>query len=165
VIFVETGAWFAAFVPNDPDHPAADEWLATNHEPLVTTDYVLDELLTLLKRRGESQRAERLGQAILDGAIARFEWVTPADFHAAWEVFRWFRDKQWSFTDCTCRVVMERLSIPTAFAFDEHFRQFGNLTVVPALTSRWDRPPWRALDTSNARLCATSRSGSCDRPA
>jgi len=51
---------------------------------------------------------------------------------AAWEVFRQFRDKQWSFTDCVSRVVIERLSIPAAFAFDEHFRQFGNVAVVPA---------------------------------
>jgi len=131
VIFVDTGAWFAAFVPNDPEHSVADVWLANNTAPLVTTDYVFDELLTLLKRRGEFERAMRLGEPMLNGHIARFEWVTPADVKAAWGVFRHFRDKGWSFTDCTSRVVMQRLSIPTAFAFDEHFRQFGNITIVP----------------------------------
>jgi len=131
VIFVDTGAWFAAFVPNDPDHSAADSWLTQNREPLVTTDYVLDELLTLLKRRGEFERAIRLGQAILDGTIARFEWISPNDLNSAWDIFRRFRDKGWSFTDCTSRVVMERLTIPVAFSFDEHFRQFGNVAVVP----------------------------------
>lgn len=40
-------------------------------------------------------------------------------------------DKQWSFTDCTSRVVMERLGIQKVFAFDDHFRQFGTVTVVP----------------------------------
>jgi len=132
VIFVDTGAWFAAFVPNDSDHAAADVWLGQNRLPLVTTDFVLDELLTLLKRRGEYDRAVRLGPAILDGTIATLEWVTPADVRAAWEVFRRFRDKGWSFTDCTSRVVIQRLSIDTAFAFDEHFRQFGDIVVVPA---------------------------------
>ena len=132
MIFVDTGAWFAAFVPNDPDHAAADVWLSQNTATLVTTDYVLDELLTLLKRRGEFDRALRLGERLLSGSIARFEWVTPPDVEAAWEVYREFRDKAWSFTDCTSRVVIERLSISAAFAFDEHFRQFGNVTVVPA---------------------------------
>lgn len=131
MIFVDTGAWFAAFVPNDPDHLAADAWLTQNTEPLLTSDYVLDELLTLLKRRGEFQRALRLGESILEGTIAEFEWVTPADVRAAWDVFGQFADKGWSFTDCTSRVIIERLSILTAFSFDEHFRQFGNLTVVP----------------------------------
>ena len=131
MIFVDTGARFAAFVPNDPDHAAADAWLAQNNEPLLTTDYVLDELLTLLKRRGEFRRALLLGQSILDGAITQFEYVTPADLQAAWDVFRKFDDKGWSFTDCTSLIVIERLSILNAFAFDEHFQQFGNVTVIP----------------------------------
>jgi len=132
VIFVDTGAWFAAFVPNDPDHAAAASFLRANSQPLVTSDFVLDELLTLLKCRGEFVRALRLGELLLDGSIAHIEWITPADVQSAWEIFRDFQDKQWSFTDCTSRVVMERLSIQEAFAFDEHFRQFGNVTVVPA---------------------------------
>jgi uncharacterized protein len=43
VIFVDTGAWFAVAVRNDPDHEAAMRWLRANREPLVTTDYVLAE--------------------------------------------------------------------------------------------------------------------------
>jgi len=132
MILVDTSAWFAASVPNDPYHSDARAWLEQNAQQLVTADYILDELLTLLKRRGEFQRAVRLGQSILEHEIAQFEWVTPADVEAAWDVFRRFRDKAWSFTDCTSRVVIDRLSIQAAFAFDEHFRQFGNVTVVPA---------------------------------
>ena len=131
MIFVDTGAWFAAFVPNDSDHAAAAAWLEQNVEPLVTTDYVLDELLTLMKRRGEFSRALQLGESLLSGAIAQFEWLTPTDVKAGWDIFRRFRDKEWSFTDCTSRVVIERLSIQKEFAFDDHFRQFGNVTVVP----------------------------------
>ena len=41
------------------------------------------------------------------------------------------RDKEWSFTDCVSRAVIERLGITTAVAFDEHFRQFGTVIVVP----------------------------------
>ena len=60
MIFVDTGAWFAAFVPNDPDHLAADAWLAQNRQPLVTTDFVLDELgpTTALKPRPSSSLGE-----------------------------------------------------------------------------------------------------------
>jgi hypothetical protein len=132
MIFVDTSAWFATSVRNDQYHPDARAWLEQNAEPLVTTDYVLDELLTLLKCRGEFQRAVRLGEGRLRQKIARLEWVTPTDVEAAWDVFRRFRDKEWSFTDCTSWVVIERLSVPAAFAFDEHFQQFGNVTVVPA---------------------------------
>lgn len=40
-------------------------------------------------------------------------------------------DKNWSFTDCTSKVVMEQLGVKAAFAFDHHFHQFGTIQVVP----------------------------------
>jgi predicted nucleic acid-binding protein len=53
-VFVDTGAWFAYLVRRDPDHRAATRWMRRNRQPLVTTDYILDELLTLLKVRENS---------------------------------------------------------------------------------------------------------------
>ena len=47
--FVDTSAWFAAVVPSDPNHPRAVGWLQNNSSVLVTTDYIIDELLTLLR--------------------------------------------------------------------------------------------------------------------
>jgi predicted nucleic acid-binding protein len=130
-IFVDTGAWFARFVPTDPDHPAARDWFARNRVPLITTDYIIDELLTLLKVRGEYPRALLVGPILFSGEVCGFEWVTAADVGDAWHVFSTHRDKGWSFTDCVSRAVMDRLGIKTAVAFDEHFRQFGTVTVVP----------------------------------
>jgi predicted nucleic acid-binding protein len=57
MIFVDTGAWYASLVPTDPDHATAVQWLASNHSPLLTTDYIIDETLTLLRARGERKRA------------------------------------------------------------------------------------------------------------
>jgi predicted nucleic acid-binding protein len=53
MIFVDTGAWYASLVPTDRDHATAVQWLVTNHSPLLTTDYIIDETLTLLRARGE----------------------------------------------------------------------------------------------------------------
>lgn len=61
MIFVDTGAWYASLVPTDPDHTRAAQWLAKNDLPLLTTDYVIDETLTLLRARGERKRALALG--------------------------------------------------------------------------------------------------------
>ena len=91
--FVDTGAWFATFVPNDPDHAAADAWLEANSDPLLTTDYVIDELLTLLKIRGEFPRALRPGASLCAGEIAQVEWVTPDDVRQAWAIFQRYSDK------------------------------------------------------------------------
>ncbi len=64
-VFVDTGAWFAYFVRRDPDHPAAIEWMRRNRQPLVTTDYVIDELLTLLKLRESHRVAAAAGETLL----------------------------------------------------------------------------------------------------
>jgi predicted nucleic acid-binding protein len=132
LIFVDTGAWFAAHVPNDAEHERARAWLRENTLPLLTTDYVVSELLTLLKVRGEDERALLVGERMFRGDVARLEWVTKEDVLEAWSIFRRHPDKAWSFTDCVSRVVMERLGITQAFAFDQHFRQFGTVSVVPA---------------------------------
>ena len=129
--FVDTGAWYASLVPTDPDHAKAAQWLAANHFPLLTTDYVIDETLTLLRVRGERKRALLLGARFFHHELAEIHKITAADLTLAWKTFAQFDDKGWSFTDCTSRVVMEQLSITTAFAFDHHFKQFGTIQVVP----------------------------------
>jgi hypothetical protein len=53
------------------------------------------------------------------------------DIQQTWSVFRRFSDKNWSFTDCSSKIVMEQFQISTAFVFDHHFRQFGSVQVVP----------------------------------
>ena len=131
MIFVDTGAWYASLVPTDPDHGRAAAWLARNHSPLITTDYILDETLTLLRARGERRRALLVGARFFQGAIAEIHKITNADLERAWDVFNQFEDKAWSFTDCTSKVVIEELGITVAFAFDHHFQQFGTVRVVP----------------------------------
>ena len=131
MIFVDTGAWYASLVPTDPDHLKAGQWLAANHSPLLTTDYVIDETLTLLRMRGERKRALLLGTRFFHNGLAEVHKVTAADLNLAWETFEKFNDKNWSFTDCTSKVVMEQLEIEIAFAFDHHFHQFGTVQVVP----------------------------------
>ena len=131
MIFVDTGAWYASLVPADPDHAKAVQWLGENHSPLLTTDYVIDETLTLLRARGERKRALHLGTRFFNHYLAEIHKISTADLTLAWKTFEEFDDKNWSFTDCTSKVVMEQLGITVAFAFDHHFHQFGTIRVVP----------------------------------
>ncbi len=99
---------------------------------MVTTDYVVYETLTLFKARDNYDRALLVGPQLLSEELADLVWVQPQDVRAAWDVYERFRDKQWSFTDCVSYVIIQRLQIKQAMAFDEHFRQFGIMEVVPA---------------------------------
>jgi len=131
MIFVDTSAWFASVVPSDTDHQTASRWVTQNTQPLLTTDYIVDETLTLLRSRSETLRAINLGGAFFSGTLATLYYLTEDDIQQTWQVFRQFSDKDWSFTDCTSRVVMSKLSLTDAFTFDHHFRQFGFVSIVP----------------------------------
>jgi len=130
-VFVDTGGWFAYFVRRDSDYPAAVQWMKTNRLPLLTTDFVLDELSTLLKLRESYAVAVAVGNTLLHTGVTKVERVSEEDFTSAWIIFEQYSDKEWSFTDCTSKVVMERLGITHAFAFDNHFEQFGTVIRVP----------------------------------
>jgi hypothetical protein len=131
MILVDTSVWFAAYVDEDPDHAAADALLSVPSDRFVTTDYIIDELLTLLISRGQRPVAKVLGRQLWSGALCQIIWVSQPDIDAAWHVFDSFDDKLWSFTDCVSYAVMKRLGIVEAFALDDDFKQFGFVNVKP----------------------------------
>ena len=131
MIFVDTGAWYALAMPADPDHESAKGVLASINEPLLTTDCVVDELLTLFVVRGRKSKGIEWRHEVLERGGTNLERVLDDDFANALQIYEQFADKAWSFTDCTSYVVMRRLGIKAAFSFDGDFRQFGTVTVLP----------------------------------
>jgi len=79
MIFVDTGAWSASVVPTDRDHATATRWLRQNTQPLLTTDYLVDETLTLLTARGQTLRALAMGEQCFRGTLATMYYLTEAD--------------------------------------------------------------------------------------
>ncbi|MBD2100587.1 PIN domain-containing protein [Leptolyngbya sp. FACHB-261] len=131
MIFVDTSAWFASVMQSDANHKAASLWLSQNSQPLLTTDYVVNETLTLLRTRRQTPRALALGEEFFASTLAQIYYLSEADIQQTWQVFSQFSNKEWSFTDCTSKVVMTKLNMTEAFAFDQHFRQFSSISVVP----------------------------------
>lgn len=131
MIFVDTGAWYALATASDPDHEVAKAFVESNAEPFLTTDYIIDELLTLFAVRGQKVNGIEWRHEVLAPGAMQLERVSDDDFTLALDIYERYQDKDWSFTDCTSYVVMQRLQIKQAFSFDHHFRQFGTVTVVP----------------------------------
>ena len=128
---MDTGAWFAWHVRSDASHARVRQWFRANREELVTTDYCIDETLTLLIARKRPKLALDAGRAFFHDNIAQIQFLTPVQIRRAWILFQQRAAAGWSFTDCTSKIVIDDLAISTAAALDEHFRQFGNLSVVP----------------------------------
>ncbi len=124
-IFVDTGGWYAAVARKDRDHDAARRFLENNSLPLLTTDYVMDETVTLLQARLGHDHAVRFLDGLQASRLIRLAYLTPAQIEEAITLFRNRPDKEWSFTDCSSFVFMWECRLQIAFAFDEHFRQAG----------------------------------------
>jgi len=97
---------------------------------LLTSNYVLDEILTLLKTRLGPSIAISFGQKLWDQEVSALARITEGDEARPWGIFRQYRDKGFSFTDCTSFALMERLDIDTVFAFDDHFVQYGKFVIL-----------------------------------
>jgi hypothetical protein len=130
-IFIDAGPWYASVVPSDPRHADVMAWLRLNGQPLITTDYVIDETLTLLRSRGERSRAIALGRRLLDLSGVTVHFITEAEIRQAWTLFRDNPGRDWSFTDCTSKVVIDMLHSKQALTFDRHFAEFGALELLP----------------------------------
>jgi predicted nucleic acid-binding protein len=70
MILVDTSAWFASIVPSDTEHQAASSWVSHNTKPLLTTDYIIDETLTVLAMRSLEITASAIAFAISAIAFA-----------------------------------------------------------------------------------------------
>jgi predicted nucleic acid-binding protein len=125
MIFVDTGVWFARFVPKDPNHDRVAAWFAANDEGLLTSDYCVDETLTLLSTRERPNLAIEAGRELFNETIARLFFLTAAQFNRAWILFQQHSASGWSFTDCTSKVVIDDLRLNAAASLDRHFHQFG----------------------------------------
>ena len=130
--FVDAGAWAAFFARKDPLHAQARKWMQANQDPLVTSDYILDEVVTLLKARFAAPiMSIEAGEALWGEHFGSVVFLTPGDIREAWRIFRTHGGKGWSFTDCTSNAVMRRLRIFQAFSFDKHFSQMMGIRRVP----------------------------------
>jgi predicted nucleic acid-binding protein len=126
--FVDTAGWVACADEADPSHgqavAARDAWLETGGA-LVTTDYVADETLTLLRLRLGLDAAEAWWRQVDGSSRLRWECISLARADKARSLFFQYRDKDFSFTDCTSFVVMRELRIREALTTDRHFAQAG----------------------------------------
>jgi predicted nucleic acid-binding protein len=129
MIFIDTGAFYAAKVKNDINYLSAAkierDIQGGKYGKMVTTNYILDELFTLLRGRISHEEIIQIGETIKKSPNIRVIWILEALEEKAWAIFKTHQDKTYSFTDCTSFVIMHSLGIETAFTYDKHFEQAG----------------------------------------
>ncbi len=113
---------------NDQFHKEAVEKYSKIKEKrteLITSEYVLDESITLIRFRVSHWAAVIFGDYLFSSRIISMVYVNNLERQRAWDFFKKYKDKDFSFTDCTSFIVMKDLKIKSAFTFDDHFKQIG----------------------------------------
>jgi predicted nucleic acid-binding protein len=132
-VFIDTSGFYALLVAADEQHPRAAQILKTaagRHARFLTTDYVLDETVTLLVARGHRQLIAAFLRTTLDSSACRIEWTEAARFSETAAFLLKHQDHPWSFTDCLSFVVMKELHLREALTKDVNFEQAGFVSLL-----------------------------------
>ncbi len=137
IVCLDTSAWVAMAFPRDRNHASASSFysgLRRGGVTLVTTDQVLSETLTLLRRRGLREKSMRIFrdeiEAAREGGSLRLVLMNEHAFRLAWDWFDKYETLGASFTDCHLALVARDIEADGVFAYDEHYRALG-LRVLP----------------------------------
>lgn len=137
-VFVDTSGWMSCVDESEVLHREscrARDAVLREKRFLVTTDYVIDETLTIIRMRLGLPIAREWWNQVEKSERVRFEAIGATRADKARALFFKHRDKQFSFTDCTSFVVMQELGLQDALTTDHHFRQM-RFTMLPISQKR-----------------------------
>ena len=125
-VFADTSAFYALLDGDDANHDAAAaEWrsLLEDEALLLTTGFVLVETLALVQHRLGLEAARAFLEDVYP--LLNVEWIAETDFEAGAASVLSAQRMELSLVDCVSFVLMRRLGIRRAFAFDQHFSEQG----------------------------------------
>lgn len=130
--FVDTSYWVALRLRRDVNHGVAVRLWAPG-QPILTTNHVVGETWTFLRRRDGHPSAV----GFLD-AVGSADWLTVVHVDDATEreARAWLRrhdERVYSFVDATSFAVMRHERLREALAFDGDFSAAGFVEVRPGI--------------------------------
>ena len=126
-LFVDSSAFFALLDKNDIYHERTLLFFYEIREKFYpfTSDFILSECFTLIRRKLGIEIAVRFGDNIFSSKVLKIVYLDENLILESWNLFKKYRDWQFSFADCSSFIIMKNLRITKAFCFDEHFMNMG----------------------------------------
>ena len=127
-IFIDTGFIIALESVTDQNHEKASQlWneLLKDLPVMVTTTYVIDEIVTFFNSRSRHAKAVEIGNRLMNSRSVQVIHIDKGLFDKGWQYFQQHADKTYSMTDCISFIVMKEQGSESALSFDKHFTQAG----------------------------------------
>jgi predicted nucleic acid-binding protein len=125
VIFVDSSFWIAASDNREDRHSDAVELLRSASAPLITTNHVVGETWTFLRKRHRHSVALEFVDRVERAEHIEVVFTGHDLEHDAWAWLRQHDERPYSFVDATSFALMRHLRIREAFAFDGDFAAAG----------------------------------------
>jgi uncharacterized protein len=127
-VFVDSGAWIALALSQDPLHvPARELWdlLHRGGAKLHTSVPVVIETFTFLDRNANRDVALTWKESLDEHATVKILPCELRDLEQSWQYFRRPDLHKLSAVDATSFAIMKRARIRLAYTFDHHFAVVG----------------------------------------
>lgn len=125
---MDANGWIALNNNRDQFHLEAQKLnrrLLKQKHHYITSNFVLDEAYTGLLMKVGHFAAVDFGERIRNSKVTTIIHISDEIEDSAWQFFKQYSDKYFSFTDCTSFVIMRLLNLSDAFTNDHHFAQAG----------------------------------------
>lgn len=126
--FWDTSGWFSLIIPSESNHDEAKniaDQLQKSKLPFFTSDLVIQETMTLLMARKETEKAKQFWASLNDSKVIRLERIDESRFQKSGDYFVKHIDQGYSFVDASSFILMKEFRIASAVSTDKHFTKAG----------------------------------------
>ena len=132
MIFLDSSFIIACKIKDDEHHQKSMNYLTAlidRNEEVVTSDYIFDEVVTVLFLKTKNLNIAAETGKILKSAAVILK-INDVVFEKAWEIFSAQKNTRLSFTDCSTIALMREEGIKKLATFDEDFKKVKEIEVV-----------------------------------
>lgn len=123
--FLDTSYLLALVIADDSLHERAQAWQRHISGRLLTTEYVLVELVDAMTDQRLRPVASQMVAMLRASPVVRVDAASTVLLEKGLALFATHADKLWSLTDCISFVVMQQHGVAEALTYDRHFEQAG----------------------------------------
>ena len=132
-VFVDSGGWLSILIESDQFHEAGKGYFRAVIDagvPAITTDFVLDEVITRLRYDVGHTRASEFISLVNDAVrsgVLQVVSITGELWKSAEAIFLRYDTAKLSFTDCTSFAWLREHPVDEIFGYDSHFEMMGHI--------------------------------------
>ncbi len=132
-VFFDSAAFYALADKDDQYNEKALDYLRSaiqKHTVFITSNWVINETAMLISRSVSKNAAIRFLDTSTTNPSIEIIRIEAAVEQEALELFRKYKDQDFSIVDCSSFVLMRKTNCKQCFTFDDHFRTM-RFTVEP----------------------------------